>query len=227
MIAESATTACHENAICDLVHAAQHGDRRAFGQLLERHRGMVYTTVFGVLRHHGDAEDVCQDVFVQAITKIDKLENAPSFSGWLRTIARNTAINKKRSRKWEISGIGEIPESKSDAQSPLMGVVDGEEKRRVRQALRHLREQDQEILIALYFDGQSLREISRQLEIPEGTVKSRLHAALRRAKQELGSMGFAADENEPSPCKDRKMPEWTCRVTFLLPAVASPRAQAG
>lgn len=229
MSAESPVTAGHGTAICDLVEAARNGDRQAFGQLFERHQEMVYATAFKVLRRHGDTEDACQDVFVRAIRKIDLLKNPSRFSGWLKTIAHKTALNKKRKREWEINGLAEIPEGKdkNDLPSPLTAIVDNEEREQVRHVVRRLKNQDQDILLPLYYEDLSLREISYQLEIPLGTVKSRLNAALRRVEKELDSMGFAAEENGPSPYKERKIPEQKCRVTFSLPTVTSPLVRAG
>lgn len=231
MSAESAATAGHETAICDLVDAARQGEQHAFDQLVELHRQMVYGKALGVLENDADAEDVCQEVFMRAIRRIDQLEDSSRFSGWLETIAYKTALNQKRKRKWEVNGFDEIPEGKhkndNDRPSPLAALIDEEEREQVRQAVRRLREQDQEILILLYFDGRSLREISCQLEIPLGTVKSRLNAALRRVEKELDSMGFATEEDGPSPYKGRKIPERKCRVTFSLPAMTSSLAWAG
>lgn len=227
MTAESAPTDCHENAICDLVLAAQEGDQHAFGELLEQHRGMVYTTVFGVLRHHGDAEDVCQDVFFRAWMNIKQVSDQDRFSGWLETIAINTAINKTRSKKRKTLGIDAIEKSVGKEPMPLTAAIDDEDKKRLRQALRRLHDQDQDILIAFYFDSYSLPEISCQLQKPLGTIKRRLHDARHRLEKELRLMGFGADEHEPPPRKERKTPEWACRVTFPLPAVTSSFAPVG
>lgn len=229
MFSESVATARHEAAICDLVDAAREGDQPALDDLVKRHRRMVYGTALSILKNDADAEDVCQDVFMRALRKIDQLEDASRFSGWLETIAYKTALNKKRRREWEINGFAEFPEgkNKNDHPSPLTALVEKEERGWVRQAVRRLREQDQEILILLYFDGRSLREISCHLEIPLGTVKSRLNAALRRVEKELESMGFASEKDEPPPYNERKVLERKCRVTFSLPAVTSPLVRAG
>jgi RNA polymerase sigma-70 factor, ECF subfamily len=82
----------------DLVLAARDGDRAAFGSLYGRHKRMVH----GVLLAHvsyGDAEDLMQDVFVQAMRSLPHLREASAFGGWLAAIARNLAIDHHRRRK--------------------------------------------------------------------------------------------------------------------------------
>jgi hypothetical protein len=109
----------------------------------------------------------------------------------------------------------------------MTAIVDEEEKEQVRQAVQRLNGQDQEVLSSLYFDDHSLKEIERLLERPLGTIKSRLNAALRRAKTELRSMGLGTDEDVPYPRKERKTADSSCRVTFPLPAVTSLLVWAG
>jgi RNA polymerase sigma-70 factor (ECF subfamily) len=182
---------------------------------------MVYAMAFVILRRHDDAEDACQDVFVQALKKIDELHNPPKFSGWLKMIARNTAINKKRSKMREIGGIDGSIQDRGESKPPITRVLDEEERGQVRQALRRLNEQDQEIVVAFYFDGYSLPEISCQLQKPLGTIKRRLHDARHRLEKELRLMGFGKDEQMRSPHGVRKRADLKCPVAFLLPKVTS------
>ena len=185
MPAHEAPAPRYDNPICTLVDAARHGNQQAFDQLVERHQGMVYAGAFRVLQHREEAEDACQEAFVQAFLKIRKLKDASRFSGWLKMIARNTAINKKRSKKWETGGIDGSIEDRNESKPPVTRLLDEEESGQVRQALRRLNEQDQEVLVAFYFDGYSLPEIGCQLQKPLGTVKRRLHDARHRLEKEL------------------------------------------
>ena len=223
MIVSVAPAAGHENAICGLVHAAQRGDQHAFGRLLERHRRMVYATARGVLKNHADAEDVCQEVFVQAMKKIDSLHKPSRFSGWLRMIARNKAINKKRSKNRKGGWTNDFTHTFGKEGTPEATALANEERVRVRQALGRLKKLDREILVAFYFDGHSLPEIGRRLHVPIGTIKRRLHFARKRLAQGLNSAGDVSTEPMQSLLarNTRKIPDGTHRLTFLLPEVAS------
>jgi RNA polymerase sigma-70 factor (ECF subfamily) len=223
MIAPLPPVADHKNAICGLVHAAQQGDQHAFGRLLERHRRMVYGTARAVLKNHTDAEDVCQEVFMQAMMKIDSLHKPSRFSGWLRRIARNKAINKKRSKKRKSGWINDFTHAFGKEAAPEAAALANEQQAQVQQALGRLKKLDREIVVAFYFDGYSLPEIGRRLHRPTGTIKRRLHVARKRLAQDLGSLRAVPNEPGQSPLapNKRKIPERTCRVTFLLPEVAS------
>ena len=223
MIAPVARTTGQENAVSGLVRAAQHGDQHAFGRLLERHRQMVYGTARGVLRNDADAEDVCQEVFMQAMRKIDSLHKPSHFSGWLQRIAHNKAINKKRSKKRESRWTNDFSRVFGQQAAPDANLVANEAHARVRQALGRLKKLDREILVAFYFDGHSLPEISRRVVRPIGTIKRRLHVARKRLAKDLDATDFVPNEHRPSPLAQarRKIPERTCRVTFLLPEVTS------
>jgi RNA polymerase sigma-70 factor (ECF subfamily) len=223
MIAPAVPVAGHDNAFCGLVQAAQHGDQHAFGRLLERHRRMVYGTALGVLRNDADAEDVCQEVFMQAMRKIDSLHKPSHFSGWLKRIAHNMAINKKRSKKRESRWTNDFSCIFGKQAAPDTNVLASEEQSRVRQAIARLKKLDREILVAFYFDGHTLPEIGRRVERPIGTIKRRLHVARKRLAQDLNSVGASPSEPGKSPFvrAERKIPERTCRVAFLLPKVTS------
>lgn len=193
MPAESASTTCHEAVGFELVDAARQGDRDAFGPLFECHRGMVYATAYGVLRNHADAEEACQDVFLQAMEKIEQLCDPQRFSGWLQTMAYYRAINKERTKKRQASRSTDFRSAPAEQTAPQDIALAREQEVRVRQALGRLRRLDRELLVAFYFDGSSLPEISSLLHTPLGTIKRRLHMARKRLAQELKSDTVATE----------------------------------
>ena len=87
----------------DLVRAAQAGDRNAFGTLFERFQPTVMAIAMRRLRDHADAQELCQDVFVQAMLKIEQLRVPEAFIGWLRQITVRMAINRAIRRAPAIS----------------------------------------------------------------------------------------------------------------------------
>ena len=83
-----------QTRVTQLVNAAQRGDREAFGELFSRFEQTVYAVALRRLGDHNEAEELCQDVFLQAMTKIGQLREPACFGGWLRSITHRLAINR-------------------------------------------------------------------------------------------------------------------------------------
>src|SRR5215210_7305072 len=80
--------------LTDLVRAAQLGDRQAFGRLFERFERHVMAIALRRLGDYGEAQELCQDVFIQAMKKVYQLREPEAFAGWLRSITNRMAINR-------------------------------------------------------------------------------------------------------------------------------------
>ncbi|MEM7781936.1 MAG: sigma-70 family RNA polymerase sigma factor [Planctomycetota bacterium] len=177
----------------DLVRAAQTGDRSAFGQLYERFQPTVMAIAMRRLRDHADAQELCQDVFVQAMLKLDQLRTPEAFIGWLRQITVRMAINRAVRRAPALAVEPELLESTLTSEvSPLDDVLEVERKEQVKEGLGRLGEMDRDTLVAFYVEGQSLLEMADDFDAPLGTIKRRLHVARKRlAKQvdELAAVG--------------------------------------
>src|SRR5262245_15442727 len=85
--------------LADLVLAAQDGDRAAFGELAVRYERMVYNVALARLANHAEAQELCQEVFMHALEKIDQLREPECFGGWLRSMAQRMAINRAMRRQ--------------------------------------------------------------------------------------------------------------------------------
>lgn len=168
-----------------LVIAVQNGDREAFGQLFERYERHVMAIGLRRLGDYGEAQELCQDVFIQALTKIDQLRTPEAFGGWLRSIANRMAINRIVRRGPDRATESETLEANCLVrETPLDSALAGERECEVRKGLARLGELDRDTLVAFYVDGRSLNEMSDDFEAPIGTIKRRLHVARKRlAKQ--------------------------------------------
>lgn len=176
----------------DLVRLAQAGDRSAFGELFERYEPTVIAIANRRLRSMADAQELSQDVFVQAMLKIDQLRTPEAFIGWLRQITVRMAINRCVRRSVATSVEPEILEATvTDEASPLDAALTIERKDQVQAGLDRLGEMDRDTLVAFYVEGQSLIEMSEQFEAPLGTIKRRLHVARKRLAREVGEMAVA------------------------------------
>ncbi|HEY1603957.1 MAG TPA: sigma-70 family RNA polymerase sigma factor [Pirellulales bacterium] len=174
------------------VRSAQRGNREAFGQLVERFERAVYGIALRRLRNHAEAQELTQEVFVQAMRKISQLREPECFGGWLRQITTRMAINRS------LRGGPVIPTDRETLEAtcierctPLSVALDNERAGQVRAGLRRLRDLDRETLEAFYVQGQSLVEMSDAFHSPIGTIKRRLHVARKRLARELEELAPA------------------------------------
>jgi RNA polymerase sigma-70 factor, ECF subfamily len=178
-----------ENPIATTVYAAQNGDRQAFGQLVENFERAVYATAFRRLGNHAEAQELCQEVFLQAMRKLDQLTDPRCFGGWLRSITDRMAINRMTRRGPNTCKDADTLTSECiENRTPLMIVLDREREDQVHNGLRKLRALDRETLVAFYFDGRSINEMSQKFKTPVGTIKRRLHVARKRLAKELEAL---------------------------------------
>ena len=176
----------------DLVRQAQAGDRAAFGELFERFQPTVIAIAQRRLRSAADAQELSQDVFVQAMLKIDQLRTPEAFIGWLRQITVRMAINRAVRKQPAISVEPELLEATVTCEgSPLDDALTLERKDQVQAGLGRLGEMDRDTLVAFYVEGQSLIEMSDEFDAPLGTIKRRLHVARKRLAKEVSDMAIA------------------------------------
>lgn len=185
-------TTREDNDLVRAVCAARRGDRQAFGRLVARYERAVYATAFRRLGNHAEATELCQEVFIQALRKIDQLRDPRCFGGWLRSIAHRMAINRAVRRAPLVPTQPESFEASCvEHQTPLGALLARERENQVRLGLGRLRAMDRDTLVAFYFDGRSLVEMSEEFDSPVGTIKRRLHVARKRLAKELEALAPA------------------------------------
>jgi RNA polymerase sigma-70 factor (ECF subfamily) len=162
----------------------------AFRAIVERFQSAVFAVALSRDRDFHLAEDIAQQVFIEAYQKLASLKEPEKLGGWLRTIAIRKSVNVIRSSRNEVA----IQQDGSDGL--LIGDADEDLeredlKRRVSKAIGRLRETQRETTILFYIEGYSTSEIASMLDVPTGTVKRRLHDA--RAKLKLEMLGLVKD----------------------------------
>lgn len=176
------------NDDAQLISRTLAGQTAAFGQLVEKYQDRLYNTVVHVAGNAEDAQDVVQEAFVQAYLKLDTFQGASAFYTWLYRIAFNVAATHRRRR-----GSRRAAEQAARTQMPSPSVENGpadqvlrdERCRQVRQALSQLGAEHREILVLREIDGCCYETIAEILELPVGTVRSRLHRARMELRGEL------------------------------------------
>jgi len=174
----------------ELVRAAQRGDRQAFGVLIERYQGMVYGVCLRMTADSFEAEDLAHDAFVEAFLKIGQLEEVERFAGWLRTLTLNVCRMWLRAQKGVWS---EHSDGSEIAVEEPEDVLSG----RLIRGLGRLRPEQRMMLVLHYWEGVSYEEAAEFLDVPIGTVMSRLHRS-RQALRDIVN-DFKEDEEEMAP----------------------------
>ena len=175
-----------QQSVVQLVGAAQAGDRAAMGELFTRYRSHVLAVAMRRLKDENEAQELCQEVFLQAIQKLGQLRQPECFGGWLTRIAHRMAINRAVRRAPSIATEPQTMEATCvESTTPLSVAMAGERAACVHNGLRRLRDLDRVTLEAFYMRGQTLLEMSDHFEAPVGTIKRRLHEARKRLAKEV------------------------------------------
>jgi RNA polymerase sigma-70 factor (ECF subfamily) len=174
------------NDITRVVLRARDGDRSAYGELVERFQSTVYAVALSRLRNPTEAQELVQEVFIHAMTKLSQLRDPHCFPGWLRQITERMALNRLSRRAPVHSGQPVVLDNLQAAgASPLEDLVRSEQKAKLWAGLARLKPVDRATLVAFYIRGHSLKQMSRDFETPIGTIKRRLHVARNRLREHL------------------------------------------
>jgi len=172
-----------------LIERSRAGEPEAFGELVVRYQDRLYNTLIRVCGDAEEARDVAQEAFVQAFVKLDSFRGNSAFYTWLYRIAFNTAISRRRRRK-PTSSLDEARDTAGfepadpDAR-PEANLEREEQAIQVRAALATLSEEHRSVLVLREIDGCDYETIGEMLDVPVGTVRSRLHRARMQLKEEM------------------------------------------
>ena len=164
--------------------ACQRGSRDAFGVVVEAYMRRAYVAALAILGNREDALDVSQEAFVKAYRAIRRFDPTRPFYPWFYRILRNVCYDWLRRRRTRPrSGFeGEIADIRSN---PEILARRTEVREEVWRAVNRLKERDREIILLRHFQHLSYAEIADALQIPKGTVMSRLFTARSRLRGEL------------------------------------------
>ena len=172
-----------------LIRAACQGETAAFGVLVRKYQARLCTSLTHVCGSIDEAEDVAQDAFVQAYVKLRSFAGGSAFYTWLYRIAVNAAISRRRLRREQTSVDSKREELGLE---PLDGGERADERLlreeragQVQRALGRLSDEHRTILVLREIEGCDYDEIAQILQLPVGTVRSRLHRARLQLKEQL------------------------------------------
>jgi RNA polymerase sigma-70 factor (ECF subfamily) len=182
-----------------LIAECLQGNTAAFGVLVRRYQDRLYHSVYRLVDNAEDAQDVVQEAFLHAYQSLDSFKGDSLFFTWLYRIAVNTAISLKRKRRAMVrmdsgrNGEPTIdPIDVSEENQPGYALEQAEQGRRVREALARLSPEHRAVLVLKDMEGQKYEAMAELLQVPIGTIRSRLH----RARLELRELLEKSEQDE-------------------------------
>lgn len=173
------------------------GDGAAFGKLVLKYQDRLFNTLTNVTGSREDAEDVAQEAFVQAYLKLSSFRRDSAFYTWLYRIAFNVAVTRQRkkrpARSLEATREAGGAEPIDGGDSPDERMLREERSQRVHAALAAVSEEHRAILVLREMEGCCYETIAEVLDLPVGTVRSRLHRARMQLKDQLTPVHETAD----------------------------------
>ena len=168
----------------DAIARCQEGDRDAFRHLVDRYKDVMYGTAVLMTGNRAVAEEAVQEAFLSAWRGIGGFKRGRPPKPWLMRILVNRVMDRRRKRS-----IPTVPLDSADAPSVPDEADNFENRTVVREALAHLVPEQQEVVVLRYFAELTVPEVARSIGVREGTVKSRLHRALGRMREQLEESG--------------------------------------
>ncbi|HEY3328666.1 MAG TPA: sigma-70 family RNA polymerase sigma factor [Capsulimonadaceae bacterium] len=181
-----------------LIGRCQRGDVEAFNLLIQRYERVVYNFAFRLSGNYDDANDIAQDAFVRAYNAIGSFRGDAQFSTWIFRITTNVYLDEKKKRKahpqssldeyieTEESSMGRQVEDPSPTPEEI--VTDNERSQFITKAIQSLPEFQRTMVVLYHVEHKSYEEIADIMELPIGTVKSRLNRARLALKEKLSAL---------------------------------------
>ncbi|MCX7994325.1 MAG: RNA polymerase sigma factor [candidate division WOR-3 bacterium] len=169
-----------------LIQAVKSGDAEAFGPLIERYKIVIYRLVYRMVRNRDDAEDLVQEIFIKAYKGLKDFKTGHKFLPWLSRIAVNHTLNFiNKERRVEAQPLEWVVNYDDGKNNPVEMVEQKILKEKIMKAMEQLPEEYRVVLLLRVEEDMSYEEIGQALNIPRGTVMSRLARARQKLKELL------------------------------------------
>ncbi len=188
----------------DLVAATLKGSQEAYGDLVQRYQRPVLGLILRMVRNRSLAEELAQDVFLKAYTRLSSYDTKRRYSSWLFKVAHNATIDHLRRRRLDTVPLELSPADSADrnetrwgellagpeTEGPEYQAVHGELVEAIEKALGQLREEHREVLLLRFREGCTYEELVEITGLPLGTVKTHLFRARKRLARLLEEAGW-------------------------------------
>ena len=182
------------NALNDfnLVGKAKDGDQRAYAELMQRYKDSIYFMALKMVNNKDDAMDLTVETFGKAFENIEKYKPDFAFSTWLFRIATNNCIDFIRKKRISLISINSMVDDdgddrplqiKSDTLNPEETSIKKQQQEQLKIIVEKLPQRYKTLIVLRYFEEQSYEEIAQQLDLPLGTVKTRIRMAIMELRK--------------------------------------------
>lgn len=175
------------------------GDKHAFEDLIVRYERRVWAICLRMCGNPDDARDASQDTFVTALRAIGGFRGEAALSTWLHRIAVNASLDVIRKRGRAPTPVEEVPESTDTALGPDDEAIRADRSAAVHRALAKLSVEHRTVIVLHDLQGMQYPDVAATLDVPVGTVKSRLHRARMDLARLLGHLKEPSSSAEPHP----------------------------
>jgi RNA polymerase sigma-70 factor (ECF subfamily) len=167
----------------DLILLARRGETEAYGELVTRHQMSVFNVCYRILHERVEAEDMAQETFIRAYSRLNSFDLARPFGPWIRRVAANQCLNRLESQK-STSELDDERET-DEGQKPEALVEMHERSEQIRSALASLPSTYRVVIELRHYQEMSYDEIAAELKIPLSDVKSHLFRARKLLAEKL------------------------------------------
>lgn len=174
-----------------LLQRAQSGDSAATERLIELYQDTIYSMALSFTKNPHQAEDLAQEAWIKILRGLPKFRHDSKFSTWMYRVTMNTFLNANRAACNELEVLGPMDAERVGDRAEDVKV---ETALDVQEAVRGLSTDFRSVVLLRYVADLSYKEIAAVLELPLGTVQSRLKRGLEKLGVQLGDQGYAAVE---------------------------------
>ncbi|MFF3509653.1 RNA polymerase sigma factor SigW, partial [Bacillus velezensis] len=183
-----------ENLIKKRIKQVKKGDQNAFAEIVDLYKDKIYQLCYRMLGNVHEAEDIAQEAFIRAYVNIDSFDINRKFSTWLYRIATNLTIDRIRKKKPDYyldaevagaEGLTMYSQIAADGVLPEDAVLSLELSDTIQKKILKLPDKYRTVIVLKYIDELSLIEIGEILNIPVGTVKTRIHRGREALRKQL------------------------------------------
>lgn len=173
------------------------GDQNAFADIVSLYQHKLYQVCYRMLSNKQEAEDIAQEAFVRAYMNLHTFDQKRKFSTWLYRIATNLCIDRIRKKKPDYyldaevtgtDGLDMYSQIAVDDQLPEETIVQMELQERIQYEIGRLPDKYRSVIVLKYIEELSLQEISEILDMPLGTVKTRIHRGREALRKQLNNL---------------------------------------
>ncbi|OGS37713.1 MAG: hypothetical protein A2293_04900 [Elusimicrobia bacterium RIFOXYB2_FULL_49_7] len=169
----------------ELLKRLRSGDKKAFRLLFEQQRSLIENVSWRILRNREAVKDVSQEILLRVYRGISKFNGKSRLSTWIYRITMNESFRYIEKNKAKLQSLDKMAELASDEHCALSLAIRGQEEELVKRFVEELEPEFKTVLVMFYFGSMRLEEIAAALNVPQGTVNSRIARARDAIREKL------------------------------------------